>query len=345
MNLRIGKIALNIIACFVFLTLPILMAPDVKLTWDFITHGETFRDLIAYSIMIGYFYANYYYFIPEYFLGKRHLLFYSIALAALFLVLFLPSLISPHEHHPDNLSGMQDHTRPPHPEPPFFFLISHNLFLFVALFLYTLVIRISNQWKQAQKERLNAELSFLKAQVNPHFLFNTLNGIYSTALDENAMHSANAIVQLSGMMRYVMTEAAEPFVPLEKEVNYITSYIELQKIRLGNTVKIDFTVTGLVESKKIAPLILIPFVENAFKHGVNPDYPSYILVNILIKNSDLEFQVFNTINRTVNQSASYSGLGLKNVRQRLELIYPGKHKLKIQHDANDFSIFLSLHLK
>ena len=289
---------------------------------------------------------NYFYFIPNYFLRKKHLPFYLIALIALVLVLFIPILISPFEHHhliiPPEL---KEHAKRMEQGPPIFFILSHNIFLFIALFLYTMVIRISNQWKQTQKEKLNAELAFLKAQVNPHFLFNTLNGIYATALDEKAMHSANAIVQLSAMMRYVMTEASETYVSLEKEMNYITSYIELQKIRLGNTVKIDFTMTGLVEGKKIAPLLLIPFVENAFKHGVNPDYPSYILVNILIKSTDLEFQVYNTINKTINQGAAYSGLGLNNARQRLELLYPGQHTLKIQHDANDFSIFLSLHLK
>lgn len=345
MNLRIGRIALNIAACLAFLSIPILLAPNALLSWQFITHGNTFRDLIAYVFMIGYFYANYYYFIPQYFLRKRHLEFYSIAIISLCIVIFLPVFLVPFEHHHHvNHDQMQPGENHDHDGPPLFFLISHNLFLFIALFLYTMVIRITNQWKQTQKEKLNAELAFLKAQVNPHFLFNTLNGIYATALDENAMHSANAIIQLSGMMRYVMTEASETFVPLEKEVNYITSYIELQKIRLGNTVRIDFTLSGIVEEKKIAPLLLIPFVENAFKHGVNPDYPSYILVNILIKKSSLEFQVYNTINKTINQGAAYSGLGLNNVRQRLQLLYPGKYNLKIQNDANDFSVFLSLEL-
>ena len=353
MNLRIGRVALNVAACVAFLTLPILMAPDAELTWNFITHGETFRDLIAYAIMIGYFYANYFYFIPKYFFRKQHLEFYSIAIVALLLVLFVPQLLAPYEHHHmnnfhhDENGNLVQHGdgRKGHHGPPLFFMLSHNLFLFIALFLYTLVIRISNQWKQTQREKLNAELAFLKAQVNPHFLFNTLNGIYATALDENAQHSANAIVQLSGMMRYVMTEAGDTYVSLAKEVNYITSYIELQKIRLGNTVKIDFTMSGIVEGKNIAPLLLIPFVENAFKHGVNPDYPSYIMVNLMITNSVLEFQVYNTINKTVNQAAAYSGLGLNNARQRLELLYPGRHTLKIQHDANDFSVFLTLHLK
>ena len=99
MNLRLGRIALNIAACLTFLSIPILLAPDANPTWDFMVNGETFRDLIAYSIMIIYFYANYFYFIPNYFLRKKHLHFYLIALAALLLVLFIPVIISPFEHH------------------------------------------------------------------------------------------------------------------------------------------------------------------------------------------------------------------------------------------------------
>ena len=102
------------------------------------------------------------------------------------------------------------------------------------------MIKINNRLKQTEKEKIDAELSYLKAQINPHFLFNTLNSIYSSAIEENADNTATAVVKLSGMMRYVISEAHHDYVPLEKEINYITDYIELQKIRLGNTVNLQY---------------------------------------------------------------------------------------------------------
>ena len=155
-----------------------------------------------------------------------------------------------------------------------------------ALFVF-LSLRINKQLKQTEEDKLNTELSYLKAQINPHFLFNTLNSIYSLAITENADQTSSAIVKLSGMMRYVISEANKDFVSLEKEVNYVKDYIEMQKLRLGNTVKIDPSVSGHYFIKKIAPLMLISFIENAFKHGVNAEAHSVILIELNIIDNDL----------------------------------------------------------
>ena len=130
------------------------------------------------------------------------------------------------------------------------------------------MLKINSRLKLAEKEKVNAELSYLKAQINPHFLFNTLNSIYSLAI-EKSDYTATAVVKLSSMMRYVITDASHKFVPLEKEINYISNYIELQKLRIDSSIKLMYTVTGDISDKKIAPLVLISFIENAFKYGVN----------------------------------------------------------------------------
>jgi len=145
-------------------------------------------------------------------------------------------------------------------------------------------------------------------------------------------------------MRYVTTEAHRDFVSLEKEIAYISSYIELQKIRLTETVSIFFEVKGDSIGKEIAPLILIPFVENAFKHGVNPEEKSEISVQIFITEYEIELQVKNSIVSSSAEKEAHSGLGIENTQQRLQLLYPSKHLLTISKNEKEFSVLLNLKL-
>jgi len=218
------------------------------------------------------------------------------------------------------------------------------LFQFFMVLILSAMIRINNRLRQSEKEKVNAELSYLKAQINPHFLFNTLNSIYSSAIEENADNTATAVVKLSGMMRYVISETHHNFVSLEKEINYITDYIELQKIRLGNTANLQYKVTGSTAGKKIAPLILISFIENAFKHGVNPEEKSGITIDIEIKDGYLQMMVSNAKVKTVNGNSFKSNIGLENTRGRLQLLYPSKHDLEIKEDEKEFIVLLKINL-
>ncbi|MCI5082151.1 MAG: sensor histidine kinase [Saprospiraceae bacterium] len=183
----------------------------------------------------------------------------------------------------------------------------------------------------------------MKAQINPHFLFNTLNGIYSLALEKSDV-TANAIAQLSGMMRYITSEAGTDFVPLEKELNYIQNYIELQKIRFGNTVLLDFQIHNQSKNQKIAPLILITFIENAFKYGVNPEEESHILIQITIENAKLEMQIINKKVEIQPAKATATSLGIINTQKRLEYLYPGQYDLSIKEKDHHYHVFLNLNL-
>jgi LytS/YehU family sensor histidine kinase len=200
-------------------------------------------------------------------------------------------------------------------------------------------LKMSNLWKQTQKEKLDAELLYLKAQINPHFLFNTLNSIYSLAIVKSDM-TASAIVKLSGMMRYVLSEAHLETVSLQKETAYISDYIELQKLRLTESANLHFILTGYNTGKQIAPLLLIPFIENAFKFGVNPEKKSEISIHIDIEESHLFLFVKND---KVNDSAEHNGLGIANTQSRLQLLYPGKHELNITDTENQFSVSLKIY--
>ncbi|MDZ7881283.1 MAG: sensor histidine kinase [Saprospiraceae bacterium] len=225
-----------------------------------------------------------------------------------------------------------------------FIEFSHFLFLFLAVTFVSLALRINQQLKQTEADKLNAELAYLKTQINPHFLFNTLNSIYALAITENADQTSTAIVKLSGMMRYVVSETEKDFIPLEKEVNYLEDFIAMQKLRLGNTVKITPSVKGHFLGKKIAPLILVTFVENAFKHGVNAEDTSEIFIQLGVLDNDLTLIVKNNKVTTSLNGLNKSGIGIENAKNRLQLLYPNKHQLMIDDGEKEYTVLLTINL-
>ena len=239
--------------------------------------------------------------------------------------------------------------QPPH-HGPYRHIDSISLFLFAMIMALSTAIRIMRQWQlseqraaQAESDKTSAELSFLKAQINPHFLFNTLNNIYTLAVmqDENAPES---ILKLSNIMRYVTDDAMEDFVPLQYEVDCINDYIELQRLRLGDKTTVDMKVSGLTEGKVIAPLILMTFIENVFKYGISKHEPSTVSINILGHENGISFYCQNRIfpDKTGTER---EGIGLKNVKQRLAYLYPGKHVLNINTENQLFTVNLILQAK
>ncbi|TDX01583.1 sensor histidine kinase [Dinghuibacter silviterrae] len=221
--------------------------------------------------------------------------------------------------------------------------VSHHLFLFLGCIVFALALRFSERWKQTEREKLQAELAYLKAQVNPHFLFNTLNGVYALAL-EKSDKAPGAIARLAAMMRYVLHEAGRERVPLDKEIAYIRDYMALQEVRFDGSVHLALTVEGDPGGKKIAPLVLIPFIENAFKHGVNPEEDSRIDIRLTIGRDDLRMEVVNKKVHVLLTDAEQSGLGIATTRERLRLLYPGAHTLEIRNNSLDFIVLLWLKL-
>lgn len=195
--------------------------------------------------------------------------------------------------------------------------------------------------EQLRVEAEKAELSFLKSQINPHFLYNTLNYIYSLALPVSDK-LAQAVIRLSDLMRYTLTESSDGKVNLLKEVGYLESYVELFRMRFDPLFYVSFEVKGLTDQQRIAPLLLIPFLENAFKHGVlnDPDHP--IRMEIKVSLQELKVTLWNKINQ--HQKDHSSGIGLMNVQRRLYLIYPGKHDLEIQNDGKSYQVNLRIEL-
>lgn len=226
----------------------------------------------------------------------------------------------------------------PVPNGKLIFILS-IMIRFVMIVLLSMGIASYNRLKQIEEAKLKAELSYLKAQINPHFLFNTLNSIYALTVQKSD-NAPESVTKLSSIMRYSITDAAQDFVGLDKELNYINAYVELEKLRLTEKVKLNYSVTGNAEGKKIAPLIFIPFIENAFKYGVSTKDNSVIDIAIKIEAASLNVAVKNTKARANLENKL--GLGIENTKKRLRLSYPGKHQLEIINAEKSFSVNLSI---
>lgn len=207
--------------------------------------------------------------------------------------------------------------------------------------------KTAKQKESLSKETLRAELNFLKAQVNPHFLFNVLNMAYSSASKNDDQETASIIEELANMMRYMLYESNVNKISLEKEVAYLQSFVKLQKKRLSSEVlpSIEFSVEGVAENYQIAPLLLIPFVENAFKHGIRMGNETFIKITLVVKDNSLVFEVKNSISEHSNElETQYGGVGLENVNKRLELLYPQQYELVIKEAEKQYHITLRLTL-
>jgi len=194
----------------------------------------------------------------------------------------------------------------------------------------------------------DASLNFLKSQINPHFLFNALNTLYGTALQENAARTAEGVQKLGDMMRFMLQENMEDKILLSRDIDYLNNYILLQKLRVSTSsaITIDTQIESYEGQLMIAPMLLIPFVENAFKHGISLISPSHIKVSLQTNADTLYFDVHNSIHirNEGDPEKGQSGIGLENVKQRLGLLYPNRHDLIIRENAIEFFIHLTIQL-
>ena len=220
------------------------------------------------------------------------------------------------------------------------YTFQYCLFGLVAYFLVS-SNRLEKEKKEIQKEKIQAELSFLKSQINPHFLFNTINDVYALTFQKDDK-APDALLKLSSMLRYMLDEGIKEKVRLEKELSYVNDYIELQVIGSKNKICIDFTIEGKMSSQEIAPLILIPFAENIFKHGIINDLNEKPLIFVQIENDHLRLTTRNKIKH--QEKDKTAGIGLNNVKRRLELMYPGKYSFKVENENNNFSCLLEIDL-
>lgn len=195
--------------------------------------------------------------------------------------------------------------------------------------------------KEFETAHIASELQLLKSQINPHFLFNTLNSIYSLSIKKSE-DTPKAILQLSEMLRYITYDTTEQFVPLQKEITYIQNYIALQKMRVSTESNISFTVSGNAANHFIAPMLLLPFIENACKHGISAQGNLQVKSHIIIKQEYIDFTVQNTIYNTIKNDEN-KGIGIENVQRRLQALYPQRHTFQTKQTTDTYSINLVIY--
>jgi len=292
---------------------------------------------ISQLVYAGVTMALMHYICKRYFLSKKHLHF-ALAIVGLIILCILLRYSIEEKLYPVLLGARN------YPEKlSFLYYVLDNIYvasvyIIIGFLLFLLDMQIGNQKKQAMliQQNKEAELQFLRSQINPHFLFNTLNNIYSLVYEQSPK-APSAMLQLSDLMRYMLYEKKET-VPVSKEWNYIQNFITLQKLRFDYEIQVQLTLEGDTSIHFIPPYLLIPFIENAFKHGDFRNDP--LKVMLAVSGSSLQFTICNRIGHQNKDEAG--GIGLDNVKRRLELLYPGRHELETKTENGSFTAQLRL---
>ncbi len=308
---------------------------------------------LHFILIVLFFYLNYFIFVPHLLLRKKQIIFALLLVFSLVFTYYINDFIMNEVMRKYEMPlNYKTHDQRIHKQRR----IAHRrqaeniatvIVVLIGFFIST-VIRETREWyiqekqsKEMEKQKLISELSFLKSQVNPHFLFNSLNGIYALAIKKSDK-TPGAILQLSDLMRHMLYESEKERIDLSKEVDYLKNYIALQRLRLTDTAKVDFKVVGNIVGKQIEPMLFIPFLENAFKHGVDSEG---VNINVLLetKQNMLFFSVVNRVS-TAKQKDESSGIGLANVKKRLDVHYGNRYKLNYEEKKGIFSVSLQLNL-
>lgn len=334
MTKRSKVILLHVLVWIQFIILPYIFFPKPL---DIYRSGESgsliISILLSNVFFIGIFYFNYLIAIPKYYF--KHLYYtYGTIIFFTFIISTLIAWFLKMEQPTRALLDRND-------DPPLFgSMIIRLIIVLVASF----GLKMYERWRQTELEKANVELSYLKAQINPHFLFNTLNGIYALAVKKSD-DTAGSIVKLSSIMRYVISDANEEFVSLDKEIKYVSDYIDLQKMRLNKNVNVNFVQEGNFIGKRVVPMLFISFIENAFKYGVSASEESQINITIKLFRTDLTIEIQNTIHKTHAKVEDETKIGIENSRRRLEQYYPNSHTLTITEEENRFFVNLLIQVK
>jgi len=342
------QIVIHIAAWACFLTLPFVFYGRPRDTSFFSERYFSLFFVLNNLLLISFYYLNTYLLIPSLLEHKKFLVYSLIILGLLIFYGSIPRLY----HYFFGSLMPQLPQRPPSNRPRNFqqpILAPGNISIFLLVFVFSTGIKVISQWlrseqrnKEIANEKVKAELSFLKAQINPHFLFNTLNNIYALASSQSE-HTAPAVMKLSNIMRYVLSEAGNDQVPLEKEILFTSHYLELQKMRLTGKSSIDFVVKGDPLGMQVAPLLFLPFVENAFKYGISTREWSPVTILLEIKKDSIYFSVSNRKHtHTSLKIADNTGIGINNTRRRLDLIYADQYTLTIDDEPESFTVHLNI---
>ncbi|MCX6302598.1 MAG: histidine kinase [Bacteroidia bacterium] len=353
------KILMHFLAWAILLGLPVFFIKRLQVGKDFIWLHYT-GTLISGLI----FYSNYLVLIPRFFFGIRRYKYFLSVLALIAFFYFVSDISSEliikyipgsanieetgkkpeeMEQKPEPLPGGRFISRPPFRQMHIFSYTFNSLFIvFFSLGLKVLErhSQVEKLQKELERDKLNSELALLKNQVSPHFFFNTLNNIYSL-IGINAEDSQKAVLKLSKLMRYLLYESEQGNTKLSSEIDFLHNYIDLMKLRMSDKISLSVSFPEKYEDMNIPPLLFIPFIENAFKHGISYREKSFIEISMLAAKDSLTFRCVNSnVKKKEDTEGVHSGIGLENVNKRLDLLFPGKHDLKINRSDAVFEVLL-----
>ena len=349
--MELGKTFFNLgqrILIHIFLWIIVLLF----FSFFFGVHGANFRTLLLFSafflpVTIATTYIFTYNLIPNYLLPKRYLKFglysiYTFIISAIFIILsaFYALVIVLDLDWKDQF---------PVSKSLFYIMITIYLVVVIASAFsllknnYASVAKnkeLKNRILEAQLELKDQELQYLKMQIHPHFLFNTLNTIYGLSLSKNEK-TPEMILQLSALLDYILYQTQKPLVKLEDEINHIRNYIELESKRFQDALEIEFNCEEIPSDTELAPMLLLPFVENSFKHGKGTDGKLKIWISIKLVAEELDFRIANSIQNS-SETFTNAGIGLQNIKRRLDILYHDDYQLNIEKDKASFSVILRL---
>ncbi len=306
------------------------------------TPDMLFYYLMGFIYTVPVFYLFYSYLIPIYLAQKRTARFILFGLLSLLISGIIIGLLDKPMRLASGINYWSD---------SLFKDIKGGILVAIYISIISIIFRFIIDWFRNQKTKLElinknqaSELALMKSQINPHFLFNTLNNIYSL-VNRHDDKALDAMDKLSGIMRYLIYDAQSDFVSLNKEILYLQSYIELQRLRLKDPESVEYSLRGYSGKLKIAPMLLIPLVENAFKHGDRKASKPSIIIKLKIEGDKLIFNVDNYIPKQDIEKDSLTGIGMSNLKKRLEILYKKKHKLLISNENSIYSSYLELELE
>lgn len=296
------------------------------------------------------FYLGYLWLVPTYFLKERQLTYFIVLVAIIIGTYYISSFV---EHYfLDDMKRAAEELDKDNHIPRKAFGIFNHIVSSVLLSGFAMGLGVLDKLKQnekkqkeLEKEKLNSELAFLKSQVSPHFFFNTLNNIY-TLIGIDTDEAQAAVLKLSKLMRYLLYDSEDGNSRLGDEISFMNNYIDLMKLRISSKVDLKVSMPESVPDISVAPLLFVAFIENAFKHGVSYREHSFIEINMNVDKEKIRFQTRNSIGKQSSQEgeAKHSGIGLENVKKRLNLLYPDKHDLRISRTNEAFMVKLEINL-
>jgi two-component system, LytTR family, sensor kinase len=307
-------------------------------------YTQTFiEELIYLPVRMIFTYFTIYFILPKFLLPGQYGSFFVWFLLSSIVAVIVQRYVSFAFHYPIYYPEAVN-------DPFFFFPKIVKTFASMYPVVFTAAaIKLLKHWYVNQKaqqvltqEKLQAELKFLKTQIHPHFLFNTLNNLYALTLKKSEK-APETVLKLSELINYMLYECRSDEVSLSKEIKFIRNYVDIEKMRYGDKLDVDIRISGEVGERKIAPLILLPFVENCFKHGASEDLQqSWVKLTVDSHQDHVVIKVENSKSENGNGVAREEGIGIQNVKRRLDLLYPGRHELKIINGTETFLVILSI---